>query len=352
MSEILSEKEINELLKTISTTANDTDTFKPVCDTRKIQIYNFVSPPTFSIMEKNITTRALSEIGQRLARKWSADYKLSLFCSVAEPYECSRHTFLTDFIHGLENENNAHFLISENKGPNKALLISDSDNDLIVTESRASQLSRFFDISTDFFKELSQKIIRDDNNQNFCCQNEASTETDLTITTSLYQTFLNTHSFSFYPCSTLNQTVTCNYANPGARYEGKKDMCLEVTMQFEVDENKETDKQLKRLTVLLSYELVQLICKKKDEHKAVSETEKTYQLPSFANKVMLDVTVSFGQVVKPLKELQKVGEGTIIELARKLKDPVIVYAGGEPIAKGETLVLDESFAARITELLK
>ena len=43
--------------------------------------------------------------------------------------------------------------------------------------------------------------------------------------------------------------------------------------------------------------------------------------------------------------------GSVVELDRAVEDPFDVRVNGEPIARGEILVLDHSYCLRITEVL-
>ena len=67
-------------------------------------------------------------------------------------------------------------------------------------------------------------------------------------------------------------------------------------------------------------------------------------------KVPLQVVI--GETEVSIKELASIGEGTIIELKTMAGEPVDLFAAGEKIAKGEVVVIDESFGIRVTRVLK
>jgi flagellar motor switch protein FliN len=71
----------------------------------------------------------------------------------------------------------------------------------------------------------------------------------------------------------------------------------------------------------------------------------------YVQDVKVELRVELGRTVKSLSEVAGIGEGTIIELDRLCGEPVDLLAAGELIAKGEVVVIDESFGIRVTEVL-
>lgn len=68
--------------------------------------------------------------------------------------------------------------------------------------------------------------------------------------------------------------------------------------------------------------------------------------------VPLDVTVELGRTKKSIKEILEFTPGTIIELDKLAGEPVDVIVNGKYVAKGEVVVIEESFGVRITEIMK
>ena len=68
--------------------------------------------------------------------------------------------------------------------------------------------------------------------------------------------------------------------------------------------------------------------------------------------VPLEVTVELGRANKSIKEILDFTPGTIIELNKLAGEPVDVLVNGKFVAKGEVVVIEESFGIRITEILK
>ena len=67
--------------------------------------------------------------------------------------------------------------------------------------------------------------------------------------------------------------------------------------------------------------------------------------------VYMEMTVELGRTKRMIKEILGMGEGHIIELDKLAGEPVDVLVNHKPIAKGEVVVIEESFGVRITEIL-
>ena len=68
--------------------------------------------------------------------------------------------------------------------------------------------------------------------------------------------------------------------------------------------------------------------------------------------VPLEVTVELGRTTKPISDILDFSPGTIIELDRIAGEPIDVLVNGKFVAKGEVVVIEESFGVRITEIIK
>ena len=66
-------------------------------------------------------------------------------------------------------------------------------------------------------------------------------------------------------------------------------------------------------------------------------------------RVRLEVVL--GGSTHTVEQIAGIGEGTIIELDTLAGEPVEIRAGGEPIATGEVVVIDENFGVRVTGLI-
>ena len=68
--------------------------------------------------------------------------------------------------------------------------------------------------------------------------------------------------------------------------------------------------------------------------------------------VPLEVTVELGRTNKSIKEILEFSPGTIIELNKLAGEPVDVLVNGKFVAKGEVVVIEESFGIRVTEIVR
>ncbi len=66
--------------------------------------------------------------------------------------------------------------------------------------------------------------------------------------------------------------------------------------------------------------------------------------------VHLNVKVELGRGRMYLKDILRLGQGSVVELERLAGDPLDIYVNDKVIARGEVLVLNESFCIRITEV--
>ena len=67
--------------------------------------------------------------------------------------------------------------------------------------------------------------------------------------------------------------------------------------------------------------------------------------------VPLDVSVELGRTSKSIQDILEFAPGTIIELNKIAGEPIDVLVNGKYVAKGEVVVLEESFGVRITEII-
>ncbi|MDX6384898.1 MAG: flagellar motor switch protein FliN [Blastocatellia bacterium] len=67
-------------------------------------------------------------------------------------------------------------------------------------------------------------------------------------------------------------------------------------------------------------------------------------------EVELDVVVRFGVTSIPLRDVVRMGVGTMIELDRAVDEPLELLVNGRLLARGEVVVVDGYFGVRITEI--
>jgi flagellar motor switch protein FliN/FliY len=67
--------------------------------------------------------------------------------------------------------------------------------------------------------------------------------------------------------------------------------------------------------------------------------------------VPLEVTVELGRTTKSISDVLDFAPGKIIELNRLAGEPIDILVNGKNVARGEVVVIEESFGVRITEII-
>lgn len=66
--------------------------------------------------------------------------------------------------------------------------------------------------------------------------------------------------------------------------------------------------------------------------------------------IPVEITVELGRTHRKISDILEFGQGTIVELDKLVGEPLNIYANGKFIAKGEVVVIDDSFGVRVTEI--
>jgi flagellar motor switch protein FliN/FliY len=67
--------------------------------------------------------------------------------------------------------------------------------------------------------------------------------------------------------------------------------------------------------------------------------------------VDLEVALRFGAREMPLREILELNTGAVVELDRKIQEPVELLLSGKVVARGEVVVMDGNYALRVTEII-
>jgi len=70
----------------------------------------------------------------------------------------------------------------------------------------------------------------------------------------------------------------------------------------------------------------------------------------FILDVELEVAVAFGATQMPLRDILKLGVGSIIELEKGVNDPVDILVNEKPIARGEVVMVDGNYGVKVLEV--
>jgi flagellar motor switch protein FliN len=66
--------------------------------------------------------------------------------------------------------------------------------------------------------------------------------------------------------------------------------------------------------------------------------------------VELEVAVSFGEAQLPLRDVLKLGVGSVIELEKGVNDPVTITVNDKPIVRGEVVVVEGNYGVKVLEV--
>lgn len=67
--------------------------------------------------------------------------------------------------------------------------------------------------------------------------------------------------------------------------------------------------------------------------------------------IKMNLTVELGRTKRPIKDVLGFGRGTVVELEKLNGEPVDIMVNGRLIARGEVVVIDESYGVRVTEII-
>ncbi len=81
----------------------------------------------------------------------------------------------------------------------------------------------------------------------------------------------------------------------------------------------------------------------------VSEVDEEKNLGLLMD-ISMGLTVELGRSEMDLKDILKLGKGSIIELDRLAGEPVDLFVNNKLIARGEVVVIDDNFGLRVTQL--
>lgn len=73
--------------------------------------------------------------------------------------------------------------------------------------------------------------------------------------------------------------------------------------------------------------------------------EAVYEIP-------VQISVVLGKTSMQVNQLLKLGRGAVIELDRKVGEPIDVYVNNRLIARGEVVVIEDRIGVTMTEIIK
>lgn len=66
--------------------------------------------------------------------------------------------------------------------------------------------------------------------------------------------------------------------------------------------------------------------------------------------IPVEIVVELGKTTRKISEILEIGQGTVLELDKLVGEALNIYANGKFIARGEVVVIDDSFGVRVTEI--
>ena len=85
--------------------------------------------------------------------------------------------------------------------------------------------------------------------------------------------------------------------------------------------------------------------------KSVNEQKSSTENLRVLENIDVALTVEVGGAEIKIKELLRLGEGSVVELDRLAGDPLDILANGTMIAKGEVVMVGERYGVRFTEIV-
>ncbi len=68
--------------------------------------------------------------------------------------------------------------------------------------------------------------------------------------------------------------------------------------------------------------------------------------------IPVQLAAVLGKTSMPVNQLLRLGRGAVVELDRKVGEPIDIYVNNRLIARGEVLVVDDHLGITMTEILK
>ena len=81
------------------------------------------------------------------------------------------------------------------------------------------------------------------------------------------------------------------------------------------------------------------------ETVAVERLTAVYDVP-------VQLSAVLGKTSMPVSQLLRLGRGAVVELDRKVGEPVEIYVNNRLVARGEVMIVDDHLGITMTEIIK
>jgi flagellar motor switch protein FliN/FliY len=68
--------------------------------------------------------------------------------------------------------------------------------------------------------------------------------------------------------------------------------------------------------------------------------------------IPVQISVVLGKTSMQVQQLLKLGRGAVVELDRKIGEPVDIYVNNRLVARGEVVVVEDKIGVTMTEIIK
>ena len=82
-----------------------------------------------------------------------------------------------------------------------------------------------------------------------------------------------------------------------------------------------------------------------DSGEANVSLEAVYDIP-------VQVSAVLGHTEMPVSQLLKLGRGAVVELDRKVGEPVDIYVNNRLVARGEVVIVEDKIGITMTEIIR
>ncbi len=69
-------------------------------------------------------------------------------------------------------------------------------------------------------------------------------------------------------------------------------------------------------------------------------------------EIPVQVTAVLGRTSMPISQFLKLGRGAVVELERRIGEPVDIFVNDRLVAKGEVVIVEDKIGITMTEILK
>ncbi len=81
------------------------------------------------------------------------------------------------------------------------------------------------------------------------------------------------------------------------------------------------------------------------DHAAGDRLSAIYDIP-------VQLAAVLGKTSMPVNQLLRLGRGAVVELDRKVGEPIDIYVNNRLVARGEVLIVDDHLGITMTEIIK